>query len=462
VRKEAASVPAPARVAGVGAFVVAGLLLFTIGLFMIGDRQMAFSRKFTIYTEFAKITGLQPGSVIRVSGAKAGAIKQILTPGKPSDRFRVQLEITEALHGLVRTDSVATIETEGLVGGSYLGVGTGTDGAPPAPPSSTIPSKEPFEIADLMEQMRGTIQRVNDTIDEMKYDVQRAVVSVADTAGSANDLVVAVSDDVKRMAAAGARISADAAQIADSIRGGKGTVGKLVNDDELYRRSAAIAKQVDEIATGARQVIEQAKSTLEGFESKDGPVQGLTAGVKQTMDDARLAMAGFAENMEALKHNFLVRGFFKNRGYFDLAAISPADYRKGMLTKSGDRRMLRIWLRADLVFEPDQGNAGRERLTEDGKARLDSAIAPYLEHLASAILVIEGYAQQGARDEQYLTSRARAAIARDYLIGKFHLEPQATGSMALGAESSGNPDPAPWDGVALAVFVPKRLFSALK
>ena len=39
---------------------------------MIGDRQMAFAKKFTIYTEFKKITGLQPGGIVRVSGAKAG------------------------------------------------------------------------------------------------------------------------------------------------------------------------------------------------------------------------------------------------------------------------------------------------------------------------------------------------------------------------------------------------------
>ena len=54
--------PTPARLAGVGVFVLSGLLLFAVGLFMIGDRQMAFVKKFTIYTEFRKITGLQPGA----------------------------------------------------------------------------------------------------------------------------------------------------------------------------------------------------------------------------------------------------------------------------------------------------------------------------------------------------------------------------------------------------------------
>src|SRR5919198_3902990 len=124
---------ASTRLAGVGVFVLAGLLLFAVALFMIGDRQMAFARKFTIYTQFAKITGLAPGAIVRVAGAKAGEVKAILPPDRPTDKFKVKLEITEDLHPLVRTDSVATIETEGLVGGAFLGVSTGSEQAPPAP-----------------------------------------------------------------------------------------------------------------------------------------------------------------------------------------------------------------------------------------------------------------------------------------------------------------------------------------
>ena len=359
----------PARLAGVGVFVLGGLLLFAVGLFMIGDRQMAFAKKFTVYTEFKKITGLQPGAIVRVSGAKAGSITQILPPDTPSEKFRVKLEITEDLHQLVRTDSVATIETEGLVGGNYLGIGTGTDAAPTVAPNATIAGKEPFDIADLMQQMGDTIKKVNDTFDDMKDDVQRAVVAIADTVDNANALITDVSGDVKKMAASGALITADAAQIAEGIRSGKGTIGKLVNDDELYNRVTAIAKQTEETTANARQVVENAKETLEGFQSKDGAVQGMTASVKQTMDDARGSMAGFAENMDALKHNFLLRGFFNKRGYFDLAQISPADYRQGALTKGSDRRLVRVWLRSDALFEPEPDHPEKEQLTEAGKAR---------------------------------------------------------------------------------------------
>jgi phospholipid/cholesterol/gamma-HCH transport system substrate-binding protein len=452
----------PARLAGVGVFVLGGLLLFAVGLFMIGDRQMAFATKFTVYTEFRKITGLQPGGIVRVSGAKAGSITQILPPATPNEKFRVKLELTEDLHQLVRTDSLATIETEGLVGGSYLGIGMGTDGASPAGPNATLASREPFEITDLMVQMSDTIAKVNTTIDAMKGDVERAVVGIADTVDNANALLTAISADLTQVAASGATITKDAAEIVEGIRSGKGTLGKFVNDDELYTRVNVIARQTEEIATGARLVIENAKKTLEGFQSKDGPVQGMTASVTQTMDDARAAMAGLAENMEAMKHNFLLRGFFKGRGYYDLAQMSPADYRKGALTKGSDRRLVRAWRRADALFEPQPDHPADERLTNQGKTGIDSAIAPYLEHIASGIVMVEGYAQQGTRDEQYLRSHARASIVRDYLIAKFHLDPQATGAMALSADSPDSPEKAPWDGVAVAVILPKATLEPRK
>jgi phospholipid/cholesterol/gamma-HCH transport system substrate-binding protein len=442
-----------ARLAGVGLFVVAGLLLFAIGLFMIGDRQMAFAKKFTVYTEFARITGLQPGAIVRVSGAKGGTVKEIIPPGRPSEKFKIKLEITEELHPLVRTDSIASIETEGLVGGSFLSVGTGSDSAPQAPVNSTIPGKEPFAIADLFQQMSETIKNVNETIDGLQDEIQNAVQLVGETVENANQLINDVSDDVKTMASAGARITQDAADIADAIRNGQGTIGKLLKDDELYRQTSAIAKSAEQIASDTREVVQQARKALTDLQSKNGPVQGLTADLRQTMEDARDAMGGFAENMEALKRNFLFRGFFNTRGFFNLADMSPAQYRQGLLTKDGERGVVRIWLGVPVLFEADSDNPDAERLTDEGRMRLDSAIQPYLPYLGDSVFMVEGYAQRGTKDEQFLLARARASAARSYLIGKFHLNPQTIGVMPLGSDSADSPNNKPWDGVALAAFL---------
>jgi phospholipid/cholesterol/gamma-HCH transport system substrate-binding protein len=451
-----------ARLVGVGVFVLGGLLLFSLGLFLIGDRQMAFATTFTVYTEFSKITGLQPGAVVRVSGAKAGSVTQIVPPNSPTEKFRVQLEVIEDLHQLVRTNSVATIETEGLMGGSYLGIGTGTDDAAPIAVNGTIVGKDPFDIADLMQQLGDTITRANTTIDELKGGVQGTVQSIGTTVDNANTLITDVSDDLTRLVTAAAAITGDAAVISEGIRSGKGSLGKFVNDDELYTRMTAIATQTNDIATSTRLVIEKARDALDGFQSKDGPVQGMTADVAQTMGDARTAMAGFAENMEALKRNFLVRGFFNRRGFFDLAQMTPAQYRDGALTKDSDRRVVRVWRRSDELFEPEPDRPENEQLSESGKAWLDSAIAPYLEHIASGVVVVEGYAQMGTAGEQYLRSRTRGSIARAYLVNTFHLDPQTTGSIPLSADSTDSPGKVPWDGVALAVILPKASFAPRK
>jgi len=266
---------------------------------------------------------------------------------------------------------------------------------------------------------------------------------------------------VKKMAASGARITDDAARITEGIRNGKGLVGKLMTDDELYKRATAIADQTEKTAAGARQVVELAKTTLEGFQAKDGPVQGIAADLKQTLDGARTAMVGFAESMDALKHNFLFRGYFNGRGYFDLDDISPAAYRQGALT-TGRREATRAWLRADALFEPEPGETVDERLTDEGRMRVDEAIGPFLRYAAAGVIMVEGYASQGPPERQYLQSRARAALVRDYLLGKFHFDPEATGAIALGADSGDSPVGLRWEGVALAVILPKGTIAPSK
>ena len=445
----------PARIAGVGAFVLAGVALFAVALFMIGDRQMAFARKYVIYTEFVKVTGLQPGAIVRVSGAKAGAVRDITPPPDPSRKFRVRIEITSDLRQLVRTDSIATIETEGLVGGSFLSVSTGSAAAPEAPPDSTIPSREPFMVSDIVQEMRDTLAMVNSTITSLTAQLGEVLGSVQNTVEGANTLIAEVGADVKSMASAGARISADAAQISKQIREGEGTLGKLVADDELYQRVTTIAKNAEAISLETREAVQQAKKAIDGLRSNDANVATLTASLRATVDQAHAAMAGLAENMDALKHNFLVRGFFNRRGYFQLDDISPDEYRRDTLTPNSRRNVARIWLGTPVLFQRDP-KTGAETLTPDGRARLNSAMTPYLSSLADGVLMIEGYAQEGSRAEQYLRSRQRAGLVRDYLVSTFQLDPGNVGVMPLGAEAPGSPDGQKWDGTALAFFTNRK------
>lgn len=435
-----------------GAFVLGGLALFAVGLFMIGERRQLFADKFTIYTEFARVTGLQPGAPVRVAGMNAGEVKDIRVPASPAAKFRVELEIGEKLHGLVRADSVASIQTEGLVGGMFLSVSTGTEQAPPAPAKSTIPSREPFEMADLLQQMSETVMLVNDTVAKLRGDIELTVKTVLETTEHADALIETVSPDVQAMSRSGRLIASNVNAIIADLRAGRGTFGKLMTDDELYQRAQQIARQVEEVTASVRQVSEEAKKTLGSFQSKDGPVGTMSSDLRLTLTHAREALADLADDTEALKRNFLFRGFFAERGYYDLDDISPAEYRRGVFEEKG-QAPLRIWLDAGVIFT--RGADGSETLSDAGKARLDSAMATFVEYPRDEVLIIEGYGSGRSKDEAYVASRSRAAQVREYVIAKFALKPQYVGLMPLGPEAPGSPANGRWSGVALALFVDK-------
>jgi hypothetical protein len=239
-----------------------------------------------------------------------------------------------------------------------------------------------------------------------------------------------------------------------SINQGKGTVGKLVNDDALYQRAREIAEQATATVANMRQVSEEARRAIADVRSQtSGPAQGLMADMRSTLAQAREATGDLADNMEAMKRNFLLRGFFNRRGYYDLDAISPEEYRKGIL-ENGKRKAMRIWLRTDVLFAAGPG--GTEVLTPDGRARVDSAMTTYLKYLPSNPLVIEGYATQGTAGDQYRLARIRAAIVREYVLGRYELMPQSTGFIALGEQAKDSPSGERWDGVAITLFLTRE------
>lgn len=438
------------KAVGAGAFVVVGLLLFTVALFMIGERRMMFEDKFEVYTEFAKLGQLEVGGVVRVAGAEAGEVTDIRHPNSPAEKFRVKMEVREDLHGLVRTDSVASTQTEGLVGAIFLNIGAGSEKAPALPEGGTIPSREPFSMADLMDQMSETVKTVNDTVEQMRGDVEKAVQQVALTAEDAHGIIEEVRPDIIAMANNGSRISADAQRLIADVRAGKGTLGKFITDDGFYDRAREIAEEAKVVVTNIKEVSHEARRALVDFRSKDGPAQGLMGDMRVTLGQAREAVADLADNMEALKHNFLFRGFFNNRGYFDLDAISPAEYRNGVL-ENGKRKALRVWLASSVLF--DTLADGTETLSETGRQRVDSAMSAYLKYLPSNPIVVEGYATEGTKDERFRLARRRAGMVREYLLGRYALQAQGTGFISLGDEIAESPSGKPWEGVAITLFV---------
>jgi phospholipid/cholesterol/gamma-HCH transport system substrate-binding protein len=435
----------------VGAFVVLGVLLFGVGLFFIGDRRMLFNRSVEVYTEFANISGLEDGAKVRVAGMDAGEVSSIHVPSNPSARFRVKLRIREDLHQLLRVDSVATIQTDGLVGNKFVQVEAGTDQAQIVPALGTIPSREAFELSAMLQRMSDTVDLVRTTIVDLKSGVDEALQSITDTANEAQGLMSDVGTEAREIMASTQKVSQDLNVIVSGVREGKGSVGKLLTDDSLYTSVKKMSADAEKAVANLREASEQAKGVVADLRGDNGPLKGLTGDVQQTLASAKDAMKDLAENTEALKRNFLFRGYFNKRGYFDLHDISVDQYRQGALATT-DRRVLRIWARASVLFETDAN--GTERLSAGGQARLDSAMSAFLRYPAETPLVLEGYAPGATYDERFRMSRHRAQLVRDYVVAKFSMNPSYVVTMPMGQEASDSPDGNHWDGVGLALFVP--------
>jgi phospholipid/cholesterol/gamma-HCH transport system substrate-binding protein len=441
------------KAVGAGVFVVLGAVLFTAALFMIGERRLLFENRFPIYTEYAKLGELETGAVVRVAGMDAGEVTEIQIPATPSGKFRIKMELREDLHQLIRQDSVATTQTEGLVGGIFVNVTKGSERAARVPENGVIPSREPFSIADLLQQASETVNKVTMTVEALRGDAETAVQQIAATASDAHDMLTEIRPDLTEMTRNASRISGDAQSIVASINDGKGTIGKLVNDDGLYLQVRQIADQAKAVMDNVKQVTDETRRAVADFRSSDGPAQGLMSDMRVTLDQAREATGDLADNMEAMKHNFLLRGFFNKRGYFDLDAISPADYRKGVL-EGGKRKAMRIWLSDAVLFAA--GPEGTEVLSEGGRIRLESAMATYLKYLPSSPLVVEGYATDGSTSERFRRGRARAGMVREFVMGRYQIPPQNIGYISLGNDAQGSPDDSHFNGVALTLFLDRE------
>src|SRR5688572_3735009 len=461
-----------------GAFVIGGFVLFGVGLFLIGDRRMLFSDSGEYYSEFAQVSSLEVGAMVRVAGMNAGEVLEVQVPTAPEGKFRVKFSIVEKLHPIVRSDSVASLQTDGLLGNKYLLVSSGTSLSGTAPAGSTIPSKEPFEISDLLNQIRQTVSTIDMTVGQVKGDVTDATRTVAETAKHVDQIIVGAQDDLKRITLAASHIAEDAGILIAGVKNGNGTVGKLFNDDSIYNnmvsstteihaalenirqtssdvqqlvgrfKSGEIPGNVEETIQNVRDSSERLKVMVSALQPALTSGEGITADLRATLSSAREAMSDLAEDTEALKRSFFFRGFFKDRGFYDLDGLTLAEYESKEFNK--DIKKQRAWIHPPDLFsvKPDTS----EELSDKGKKKVDAAMADFLGSMRDSALIVEGYAGSGTLDEQFRRSLERAVKVREYLLKRFSLSAEYVGVMPMGAVRMNSPAGAVQDGVALVLL----------
>jgi phospholipid/cholesterol/gamma-HCH transport system substrate-binding protein len=479
------------RSVSVGLFVICGLVLFGIGMFLIGDRRQAFGRHVEYYSEFVDLAGLSNGANVRVGGMDAGEVLSITVPDSPSSRFRVKWRIDSRLRGLVRTDSVATVETEGVVGGTYMAVKPGSTAAREAAPLATIPSKEPIELSELLTRGTGLLNDAQAMLKQVGGKLSGTLDNVSTTVSNVNDIAVGLKqgrgaagmllrDDelAKHLRQTITSTTTNVDEIVAGIKEGRGAAGMLLRDEAAAGQVREALKNVQQASANLDHASHQADAlisdlNLQQIPQKAGTVidslngtaqqvhqmvseinqpdrQGMTAGgnIKESLTNANVASVNLADSTEALKHNFLVRGFFRRRGYYNLDNISAEKYRQDNAFTS--KLNYRAWLSASELFQA--GSNGEEELSPAGRTVLDGALSGDGDSIFESPIVIEGYCSRNNSADQLRLSRARAILVRQYLQSHFQLEPSNLGIVPMKSTPPNGVGRATWDGICIVVL----------
>jgi phospholipid/cholesterol/gamma-HCH transport system substrate-binding protein len=457
-------------------------------LFLIGDRRQAFGEHMEYYSEFVNLAGLSNGAKVRVGGMDAGEVLAIGIPDTPSSRFRVKWRIGAKLGGLVRADSIVTIDTEGVVGGTYLSVRPGSARAVPAPAFATVPSREPTELSELLTRGTSLLDDAQVMLKDVGGKVGSALDTVTATVSNVNDITVGLKqgrgaagmllrDDEVAKQVRQTMITATSSvdEILAGVKAGKGPTGMLLRDEAVAgqireavqnAQSATVdlshaAQQADtlisdQIPLKVNAIMDSVSETTKQVQQMVSEIakpdrQGMTAGanIRESLMNTNAATLNLADGTEALKHNFLLRGFFRRRGYFNLDRIAPEKYRQDAVFTNGAN--YRAWLSASELFQA--GSNGQEELSAAGKELLDSALTKSDDILDSPI-VIEGYCSGPAN--QLRLSRNRAILVRQYVQGRFQLDSSNLGVVPLKSSPPNGVGRTTWNGVSIVVIERKR------
>jgi phospholipid/cholesterol/gamma-HCH transport system substrate-binding protein len=473
----------------IGLFLILGFGLFATILFLIGNRYDIFGKHVDFYAEFSDISGLPRGAQVRVAGIEAGEVKAIEIPASPASKFRLKLQVRTNARGMIRTDSLVSIRTEGIVGDKFIFIRQGTSAAAEAPDGATLPSKEPFDIGEALEKGSALIDKSSKLLDTVQGSVTDlhgrldvALDSVTKTVNNVDGLVTAVQPDIRKMAGNASQITDTINAIVSDLNAGKGPAGLLLKDEATRKQLQAtlsnaqqatsnlsdasaradriledvqsrdLASKAQAILANVQAMSEQLNQTIKGALGPDNMGEDGAANIRESLSNLNRGTANLAEDTEALKHEFFFRGFFKKRGFYNLEQLSPAEYVKACEHQNACGA--RTWLNAANLFAG--GENGTVQLDETGRQAIDSAVAPVVDSLPDHLVIVEGYCGTGTPDEQFVMSRRRADLVREYLEAHFHLRHNNVGIVPLRDKPPDGAGRDTWNGVAVVLFDDRR------
>jgi phospholipid/cholesterol/gamma-HCH transport system substrate-binding protein len=245
----------------VGIFLAVAVVAMAIAVFMVGEKSGLFEGKTEVYTHFADINGLVEGAPVRLAGLDVGTVTEIRFPEALEHRkARVTLSIKSRYMRRIRADSVAFIDSKGLLGDKLINISLGGAGAAEVPDGGTLPTK----TAASIEQLSGKLEE--------------AIEGVAKVAKSADQAIQEISSEQVRNDIG--RIAASVANIFEAIEKGDGLAHELIFDGSYDTELRGVLGDARGALSDLRAAIARVDRTVASVEHGDGLAHELFYGAK--------------------------------------------------------------------------------------------------------------------------------------------------------------------------------------
>jgi phospholipid/cholesterol/gamma-HCH transport system substrate-binding protein len=306
----------------VGIFILIGVAIFMGALITLGKQKKTFTKGILVKAVFDNVNGLQAGNNIWFSGVKVGTVKKLeLTKDA---RVIVDMSMDKKSKDFIHEDAKAKIGSDGLIGNKIVVIYGGTQTAP------TIKANDILKVEAALstEEMMNSLQENNKNLLAITSDFKMISRRLANGEGSVGRLLTDDSFMDQLQATAGtlqkasANIQALSSNMADYTAKlqTKGVLANdLVSDTTIFKSLRSSVARIQEASDNAKELTNNLKTVSQKINDSSNTVgvllhdQGTADNLRTTIGNLQSGTQKFDEDMEALQHNFLFRGFFRKK-----------------------------------------------------------------------------------------------------------------------------------------------------
>ena len=310
----------------VGIFIFLGIAIFIITILTLGSQKKTFEKSITVIAIFDDVNGLQKGNNIWFSGVKVGTIKKVTLAG--NGKVEVDMNIDQNSQQFIRKDAKAKVSSDGLIGNKIIVIYGGTLQAP------QVEKGDVLGIEKLLstDQMMNTLAKNNDNLLQITNDFKLVSKRLTNGTGTVGKLLTddTLSNQLNATANALYKASINFQKLSSNVAAytarlnNKGTfAGELINDTVVFSQLRSTVNQLKKVSETSLNVVDSLNTATNIFTRNlnniNAPIGMLlhdeqaASYIKGTLQNLQSGSRKLDEDLEAVQHNFLLRGFFKKR-----------------------------------------------------------------------------------------------------------------------------------------------------